>query len=126
MLFEEEFGRGTQSQVPETVREMEKLKLVDGCSVSTEEIDMIEKMEEILNKNRVSLPLKIAVQKVDAVLQKIETADIISTIDRIYASAVIVNEIVEAKSRGKKHKDELQRRYKIIKEERIGSNERRN
>ena len=117
MLFEEEFGRGTQSQVPETVREMEKLKLVDGCSVSTEEIDMIEKMEEILNKNRVSLP---------SVLQKIETADIISTIDRIYASAVIVNEIVEAKSRGKKHKDELQRRYKIIKEERIGSNERRN
>ena len=61
-----------------------------------------------------------------SVLQKIETADIISTIDRIYASAVIVNEIVEAKSRGKKHKDELQRRYKIIKEERIGSNERRN
>ena len=115
MLLEEEFGRGTQSQVPETVREMEKLKLVDGCSVSTEEIDMIEKMEEILNKNRVSLPLKIAVQKVDAVLQKIETADIISTIDRIYASAVIVNEIVEAKSRGKKHKDELQRRYKIKK-----------
>ena len=123
---------------------------------------MIEKMEEILNINRVRLPslrgidrrkLEISVQKVDAVLQKIETTDITSTNDLIYADAVIVNEIVGVKSSGKttdkepcmwkrrlqkqvselnkdlgrvnalmqekkikqKHKDELQRRYKIKK-----------
>ena len=122
---------------------------------------MIEKMEEILNINRVRLPslrgidrrkLKISVQKVDAVLKKIETTDITSTNDLIYADAVIVNEIVGVKSSGKttdkepwwkrrlqkqvselnkdlgrvnalmqekkikqKHKDELQRRYKIKK-----------
>ena len=75
---------------------------------------MIEKMEEILNINRVRLPslrgidrrkLKIAVQKVDAVLQKIETTNITSTNDLTYAGAVIVNGIVGVKSSSGKATD---------------------
>ena len=90
----------------QSVHADEKLHLVEGCEVSTEEGSIIEKMENILTKEKVRLPplrgvdrdkVKKAVQKVNAVLAKLVPKDISATNDLLYAGAAVVTEIVGMK-----------------------------
>lgn len=80
-----------------------KLLLVQGCKVSPEESLIIEKMENILKKEKVQLPplrglqqdkVKNAVQKMDAVLAKLVSKDISATNNLLYAGAAVVTEMV--------------------------------
>lgn len=80
---------GAQMHTEGTVRLNGKLRLVVGSSVSPNELEIIEKMEDILKRDRIRIPslrgternkLRNAVQTVNAVLGKIIT-DITSTND---------------------------------------------
>ena len=89
----------TEPQLDEQNAKSRKLKIVEGCELSPEEVEVIKKLEEILQKERERLPslrgidrrkLKEVTKKVDAVLEKIETNDITTTNDLMYAVAVVV------------------------------------
>ena len=84
------------------------MQLVEGSIVSPKEVEIIEKMEEILKRDRIRLPplrgierskLRNAVQSVNTVLGKIVTTDITSTNDLIYAGFVAVNEMIGIKQK---------------------------
>ena len=101
-----ETNADAQMRTEETVRLNGKLQLVEGSVVSPKEVEIIEKIEEILKRDRMRLPplrgierskLRNAVQAVNAVLGKIVTTDITSTNDLIYGGSVIVNEMVGMK-----------------------------
>ena len=75
----------TEPQLDKKNAQSRKLKIVEGCELSPEEVEVIKKLEEILQKERERLPslrgidrrkLKEVTKKVDAVLEKIETNDI--------------------------------------------------
>ena len=102
----DETNSGAQMHTLDTVRLHGKLQLVDGSIVSPKEVQIIEKMEEILKKKKIRVPslrgierskLKHAVQTVNVVLGKILTIDITATNDLIYDGSVIVNEMVGVK-----------------------------
>ena len=99
----DETNSGAQMHTEDTIRLHGKLQLVDGTIVSPKEVEIIEKMEEILKKEKIRVPslrgierskLKHAVQTVNVVLSKIVTTDITATNDLIYAGSVIVIEMV--------------------------------
>ena len=101
-----ETNADAQMHSEETARLNGKLQLVEGSIVSPKEVEVIEKIEEILKRDRMRLPplrgierskLRNAVQAVNAVLGKIVTTDITSTNDLIYGGSVIVNEMVGIK-----------------------------
>ena len=101
-----ETNANAQMHTEETVRLNGKLQLVEGSIVSPKEVEIIEKIEEILKRDRMRLPplrgierskLRNAVQALNAVLGKIVTTDITSTNDLIYGGSVIVNEMVGIK-----------------------------
>ena len=96
----------TEPQLDEQNAQSRKLKIVEGCELSPEEIEVIKKLEEILQKERERLPslreinrrkLKEVTKKVDAVLKKIETNDITTTNDVMYAGAAAVTDLVGVK-----------------------------
>ena len=83
-----------------------KLKIVEGCELSPEEVEVIKKLEEILQKEGERLPslrgidrrkLKEVTKKVDAVLEKIETKYITTTNDLMQAGAAVVTDLVGVK-----------------------------
>ena len=96
----------TDPQLDEQNAQSGKLKIVEGCELSPEEVEVIKKLEEILQEEEKRLPslrridrrkLKEVTRKVDAVLKKIETNDITTTNDLIYARAVVVTDLVGLK-----------------------------
>ena len=77
------------------------LCLISGASLTDEEKSQINRLDEILNEERKSLPskravyknnLNIEVQKVNKLLQNIQIDDVTKMNDLIYASAVLVAE----------------------------------
>ena len=89
----------TDPQLDEQNAKSRKLKIVEGCELSPEEIEVIKKLEEILQKERERLPslreinrrkLKEVTKKVDAVLKKIETNDITTTNNLVYAGWLLI------------------------------------
>ena len=96
----------TDPQLDERNAQSQKLKIVEGCELSPEEVEVIKNLEEILQKERERLPshreidrrkLKEVTKKVDAVLEKIKTNDITTTNDLMYAGAAVVTDLVGVK-----------------------------
>ena len=96
----------TDPQLDEQNAQSRKLKIVEECELSPEEVEVIKKLEEILQKERERLPslrgidrrkLKEVTKKGDAVLEKIETNDITTTNDLMYAGAAVVIDLVGVK-----------------------------
>ena len=113
---DQEIGSGQEETTEPELAEQcmnpqrQKLKIVEGFEPSIEEVDLIEKLEEILQQERERLPslrginrgkLRDITKKVNAVLEKIETNDITKTNDLMYAGALLVTDLVGAK-RGKR------------------------
>ena len=113
---DQEIGSGQEETTEPELAEQcmnpqrQKLKIVEGFEPSIEEVDLIEKLEEILQQERERLPslrginrgkLRDITKKVNAVLEKIETNDITTTNDLMYAGALLVTDLVGAK-RGKR------------------------